>query len=150
MRNPATAAIREISGPWQEVRPQDDRSTLRFDLGFDLSYSLPLPTGSVTGDGRTINLSSGGALFQTAGQIVKDAEIHLSIEWPVKLEDGVPLRLFLVGQVLRCEHGCTAVKILVYQFRTAQRGSEPNGVGRWYWGRRLRTKSTNHGGKGAD
>jgi hypothetical protein len=142
-------ALQGKQTPLEMVRPKDRRTTLRFNLEFELNYALHLPTGSATGAGRTVNLGSGGALFQTPEEIQKDAEIHLSIAWPVTLDDGVPLRLFVVGQVLRSHQGYTAVKFLVYQFRTAHRGSDVTPVSRWYWGRRLRRKPSDNGDNGA-
>ena len=85
-----------------QVKPpgQDRRSHRRYPISVELKYSA----GVQAGHGRTINLSSGGVLFE--------ADVALSIN--LRLEVYVP------GKTVRVEGTKVAVKFDRAVFRTAK------------------------------
>jgi len=100
------------------------RSSSRFTLHFPLRYSL-VESGCVIarGRGRTLDVSSGGVLVQSEGEPIPSGKIELSIAWPVSLDGGTQLQLFVSGNVLRQEGNVVAVTVDRYEFRT--RAAEP-------------------------
>jgi len=119
--------IQQASVASEKVQSKNRRATLRFKVELELTYSFQAAQGFASGHGRTVDVSSGGALFKADGDMPRNGEIQLSMAWPVCLDDGVPLRLFAVGRVIRADHGRTAVKLLRYQFRTAHRQTDAKG-----------------------
>jgi hypothetical protein len=79
----------------------------------------------VTGVGRTVNISSGGVLVDTASSLPRGMEIELSIAWPASLNGVAALKLHVVGQTVRTQGNRTAIVIRRYEFRTRGKiGSE--------------------------
>jgi hypothetical protein len=117
----AVANIQQTRVASEKVQSKNRRATLRFKVELELTYSFHGARGFASGQGRTLDVGSGGVLFKADRDMPQDGEIHLSMAWPLSLDDGVPLRLFAVGHVIRSDHGRTAVKLLRYQFRTARR-----------------------------
>jgi hypothetical protein len=95
------------------------RSTPRFALNFPLKYSV-VASGRVVarGRGRTLDLSSSGILIESEGEPMASGKIELSIAWPVALDGGTQLQLFVSGSLLRQEGTTSAVSLDRYEFRT--------------------------------
>jgi hypothetical protein len=89
------------------------RSQQRFAISFPMRYVI----SGVEGEGITLNICSGGILFQLPQKLPVGRRIRLFIEWPVKLEDRIPLYLVVEGVVLRSTGTVTAATILQYEFR---------------------------------
>jgi len=70
------------------------------------------------GEGRTLNLSSGGALIECDVALPKGLEIELSIAWPAMLDGNVALSLVTVGNIVRNTVTRTAVAFSQHYFRT--------------------------------
>jgi hypothetical protein len=70
------------------------------------------------GSGTTLNISSGGVLFQSAESVPPDSRIEITLNWPFSLE-GCALKLVLRGRVVRSNRHTTAVRVQQYEFRTA-------------------------------
>lgn len=70
----------------------------------------------------TLNISSKGLLFSTTEQFERGSILEVTLDWPVRLNQQVPLKLVIVGHVLRSADGCTAVRINHYEFRTRGQG----------------------------
>jgi hypothetical protein len=70
------------------------------------------------GVGRVVNISSGGILVCCPHELRTGDRTELNIEWPTLLDGRVPLRLFAVGRVVRCEASCFAVEFARHEFRT--------------------------------
>jgi hypothetical protein len=66
----------------------------------------------------TLNISSKGLLFSTAEQFERGRVLEVTLDWPVRLNQQVPLKLVILGHVLRSADGCTAMSINQYEFRT--------------------------------
>jgi len=101
------------------LKREDQRSSRRFPIEVDLSY-LVLRGEAVdsTGHGRTINISSGGILFESVRSLRPGSHIELSIAWPARIDGIVQMQLQASGRTVRQQDNTTAVQILHHEFRT--------------------------------
>src|SRR5579863_3783855 len=58
----------------------EQRATRRYPIRLDVEYKLPLEKR--TGSGTTLNVSSGGILFQTDEALPAFGHIEISLRWP--------------------------------------------------------------------
>ena len=84
-----------------------------------------------SGVGQTIDLSSGGILFDAGREMPEGLNVELSITWPVMLHKIAPLQLVASGRIVRSNSNPThvAIKMMTHEFRTVrmpadQRGNE--------------------------
>jgi hypothetical protein len=73
------------------------------------------------GSGKTINMSSSGLLLVTDRILFPGRKVQVLIDWPVKLDGRVGLRLVVFGAVVRVgieRAPQAAVRIERYEFRT--------------------------------
>jgi len=75
-----------------------------------------------------VNLSSHTILFQSDEYLSVGSQIELWIEWPVRLNERVALKLCARGNVVRVEDNCVAVEFSRHEFRTRNLDSS-TGVG---------------------
>ena len=86
----------------------------------------------------TLNISSKGILFSTTEQFDPGCVLEVALDWPVRLDQQIPLKLVVRGNVLRSADGYTAMSISRYEFRTRANGlanmnelpRDPGGSGR--------------------
>jgi hypothetical protein len=71
------------------------------------------------GEGRTVDLSSGGVLFDAGRPLPPGLNVELSITWPVMLHNVAPLQLLVYGKIVRSDGRFTAVRMVQHEFRTA-------------------------------
>jgi hypothetical protein len=84
----------------------------------DLQYRL-LGRGAVkTGRGRTVTLSSTRVQFECADYLPEQSKVEISIVWPVRLDNGVALKLWVVGHTIPSQDHSIVVEIQRYEFRT--------------------------------
>ena len=76
------------------------------------------------GEGRTLNLSIGGVLFDATCCLSVGMSVELSISWPVLLHNVTPIRLVVSGSVVRTEGTRAGIKIITREFRTLGGGQE--------------------------
>jgi len=97
------------------------------DRRFDRRYRLELEVRwrlirrrkiQDAGAGRTIDLSSGGVLFDAARPLPAGINVELSISWPVLLHNVAPMQLVVSGRVVRSNGPHVAVQITQHEFRT--------------------------------
>ena len=102
-----------------DFRPEQ-RTHQRYPIEFELVYRL-IHRGRVErqGTGRTLNISSGGALLETDDSLPTGRSIELMISWPFLLEGICPLKLVMQGRIIRCDGRGIAVKVSHHDFRTA-------------------------------
>ena len=83
----------------------DRRSDKRYPIRLDVEYKL-CNRGRVEhfGVGRTVDVSSGGVLFETFGDVPVGRPIDLAIKWPFLLDEKCGLKLQLRGYVIRRDH----------------------------------------------
>jgi PilZ domain len=96
----------------------DRRSHRRYPVSVDLEYSLSSPDGYLqVGRGRTINLSSGGVLFEAEATVPENTTVDMSISWP-RSEHQVQFELHVTGKTVRAKDRQVAVKFDQCIFRT--------------------------------
>jgi len=111
----------------------DRRSDRRYQIQLDLRWkALRRRKVQDAGVGRTIDLSSGGVLFEAGRQLPVGLNVELSVAWPVLLQHIAPMQLAISGRIVRSDGPRTAVRITQHEFRTMGNSSErrdlPNGV----------------------
>jgi len=89
-----------------ESPDQDRRSHRRYPISVELKYSA----GVQVGHGRTINLSSGGVLFEADVTLPMNLPIELWMSWPARTWAPVPLELYAAGKTVRVEGTEVAVQ----------------------------------------
>jgi len=104
-----------------KIKPFIERRTSRrFPIEQDLNYKV-LDQRSVApaaGAGKTVDISSGGVLFETEQHLRPGKRVELAVNWPAQLEGGCPLKFVAVGRVVRTEDTRAAMHIEQYEFRT--------------------------------
>jgi len=113
----------------------DRRSDRRYRIQLDLRWkAIRRRKVQGVGVGRTIDLSSGGVLFDAGQQLPVGLNVELSVAWPVLLQHIAPMQLAISGRIVRSDGSGTAVRITQHEFRTMGTNSErrdlPNGVTR--------------------
>ena len=101
-------------------KPQPERRrSSRFPIQREVHYRVLNKHSPVeAGDGKTINISSGGVLFTSDHILMPGRRVEVSISWPAQLNNKVALKLVARGRVVRFERGQAAVEIQKYEFRT--------------------------------
>jgi hypothetical protein len=106
------------------------RNKSRFPLRRDMRYRLLEGSTIVaTGNGETVDMSSGGVAFEAEQQLSTGAFIELSISWPVLLDANCPMRLVTFGRVVRGDGGKTVCTVDKYEFRTQARSVPAKAAG---------------------
>lgn len=102
----------------------DRRSCPRYPIEAALEWVIQ-GRRAAAGRGKTINLSSGGILFQSDQAVGERMQIELAIAWPMRLNDLAGLTLHVTGRTVRSQGKCAAVRILRREFRTRPVASRP-------------------------
>jgi hypothetical protein len=119
--------MQAISASLHRVAPAetlsgDQRLNGRYPISLELQYKL-LNKGRVEhlGVGRTLNISSGGVLFEADGLLPRTGPIELALSWPFLLEGICNLKLVMRGRIVRCDTSsrAIAVKAEYHEFHTA-------------------------------
>jgi hypothetical protein len=104
-----------------EDRPKDRRLARRYPISCDLQYRISGWVLENFGSGKTINMSSSGLLLVTDRILSPGRRVQVLIDWPLKLDGRVGLRLVVFGAVVRVgieRVPQAAVRIERYEFRT--------------------------------
>jgi hypothetical protein len=116
----------------QEPREEiggERRSDRRYGISLELRWKVLRRKKTLdSGQGQTVDLSSGGILFEAGRKLPVGLKVQLSIAWPVLLHNASPLQLTVVGRVVRSDNQRAAIEIIQHEFRTVgltadQRGS---------------------------
>ena len=110
----------------------DRRADRRYALHLDCRWKLIRRRRVLdTGAGNTIDLSSGGLLFDAGRHLPEGLNVEVSVTWPVLLHNVAPLQLVVNGRIVRARGPMVAVRSVQHEFRTAgatqQRSTEPSG-----------------------
>ena len=98
----------------------DRRQDRRYHLQMELKWKLLRRRRVLdTGIGQTIDISSGGILFDAGRPLPEGLDVELSISWPVLLNDVVPMQLAANGRIVRGNGGQVAIQTVQHEFRTA-------------------------------
>lgn len=96
----------------------DRRSDRRYEIAAELEYRVISGERVVqTGNGRTVNFSRTGILFEAEQPLPVGTEVEVSVAWPVRLDNAVAINLYISGQVARSISGHNAIRILDHEFR---------------------------------
>lgn len=95
------------------------RTDRRYAVDVDLHYKVRRRKGVEQGVGRTVNISNSGILFRSDKFVPVGIVIELSLAWPSHRNNGLAPKVWVNGQTVRVQDGSTAVRILDYQFRSA-------------------------------
>ncbi len=102
------------------------RTNARFDCHLAVSYqTLEKPFLSGQGVSETLNISSKGVLFRADEALEAGQLIQVSVDWPARLDNGIPLKLVAEGRVVRNVNGIAAMTIEKYEFRTRRVPAAP-------------------------
>jgi len=71
-----------------------------------------------TGDGVTVDLSSGGILFDARQSLPVGLDVELSINWPVLLNNVAAMQLVVSGRIVRATGTTVAIRMTQHEFRT--------------------------------
>jgi hypothetical protein len=67
---------------------------------------------------ETLNISSKGLLFTTTEAFRSGQVVEACIDWPMRLDDSVHLKLVVEGAIVRKADDHAAMRIYKYEFRT--------------------------------
>jgi hypothetical protein len=103
-------------------RETERRNKHRFGIQRDVRYKMA-DDGIVvaSGNGKTINMGSGGVAFVAEDPLLPGAFVELSISWPVLLDESCPMRVIGFGRVLRVQGKKAVCSVDKYEFRTQSR-----------------------------
>src|SRR6266568_5296710 len=80
----------------------DRRQDRRYELTLDIRWKLIRRRRVLdSGTGQTIDMSSGGILFDAGRHLPEGLNIELSITWPVLLHNVAPMQLLAAGRIVR-------------------------------------------------
>lgn len=97
----------------------DRRTNARFPCRLAVTYqALEHPFFSGVATSETLNISSKGLLFATEQPLQPGQLLQVSVDWPARLENQVPLKLVAEGRIVRNLNGYAAMSIDKYEFRT--------------------------------
>jgi hypothetical protein len=115
-----------LSKTFRDAGDSEQRRTARYFLSLDLTYTVFIGSRAVDrGSGQTIDCSSAGLRFVSDRPIGVGRKLEIEIQWPMTLDDGVPLKLVFSGKSVRAENGQTAIRIVGYEFRTRGLSDNP-------------------------
>ena len=124
--DPDASLLRSVESAIKDGRLEAERKTAaerrinaRFPVSLAISYqTLEQPILSGQGTSETLNVSSKGILFASNENFVIGQLVQVSLDWPAKLENQIPLKLVAEGRIVRNSGGQTAMTIEKYEFRT--------------------------------
>src|SRR5579862_1528897 len=103
-----TDATQQIGG--------ERRSDRRYDISLEVRWKLLRRKKTLdSGHGQTVDLSSGGILFETGRKLPVGLKVQLSIAWPVLLHNASPLQLTVAGRIVRSDNERAAIEIVQHE-----------------------------------
>ena len=108
-----------LRSKFEEQIGGDRRQDRRYFIQLDVRWKLIRRRRVLdTGTGSTVDLSSGGILFDAGRELPPGLNVELSISWPVLLHNVAPLNLIVTGRIVRCLGSRIAVRMNQHEFRT--------------------------------
>ncbi len=94
------------------------RAGERFPIQMNLRYRFSRNgrVSAADASGCVVDISSSGILFSPRLCPPRDAVLMLSIDWPIRRESAPPIRLFVLGMVVRSDTRGTAIRVLRHGF----------------------------------
>jgi hypothetical protein len=95
------------------------RENRRYQLQLEVKWKLIRRRRVLdTGTGHTIDVSSGGILFDAGRHLPERLNVELSIAWPVLLHNLAPMQLVASGRIVRSNGRQVAIQTVQHEFRT--------------------------------
>jgi DNA-binding NarL/FixJ family response regulator len=124
-------ALSSNGGPSPVNKDAERRTNARFDCHLAVSYqTLEKPFISGQGESETLNISSKGVLFRASEALEPGQLVQVSVDWPARLENQIPLKLVAEGRIVRNVKGVAAMTIEKYEFRTRRVPAQAAGQGK--------------------
>ena len=92
----------------------DRRLDRRYPVTCPLEYMAVVEGSAICGLGFTVNISTGGVLFQAMNRLPHGLPIELFIAWPGSPNDVADVKVRVRAVTVRTEGDCTAVRICGY------------------------------------
>jgi CheY-like chemotaxis protein len=119
LRTSIEGALKHAGSEAEKKTGAERRTNARFPIPLGITYqTLEHPILAGQGTSETLNISSKGILFASSEQFSQGQLVQVSIDWPARLENQIPLKLVAEGRVVRNANGQTAMTIEKYEFRT--------------------------------
>jgi DNA-binding NarL/FixJ family response regulator len=119
LRSAVSVALKIGDDAKAEPSGADRRTNARFPCRLAVSYqALEHPFLSGVATSETLNISSKGLLFATEEALQPGQLLQVSVDWPARLENQIPLKLVAEGRIVRNLNGLAAMRIDKYEFRT--------------------------------
>ena len=97
----------------------DQRQDRRYQLQLELKWKLIRRRRVLdTGTGQTVDVSSGGFLFDAGRHLPEGLNVELSVAWPVLLHNVAPIQLVATGKIVRANDRQVAIQTIQHEFRT--------------------------------
>lgn len=126
LRRAVAGALKSEAAAGPEMGGADRRTNARFPCRLAVSYqALEHPFLSGVATSETLNISSKGLLFSTDEALQPGQLLQVSVDWPARLENQVPLKLVAEGRIVRNLNGQAAMRIDKYEFRTRRASKGP-------------------------
>lgn len=101
--------------------PSERRSAARYPIVLDVRFRAHRKRSNCHGAGRTINISSSGALIESQHSVSAGMRLEIALDWPTLLDGEVALLLVAVGRVAWINPSSFALAFSQYGFRTTKR-----------------------------
>jgi CheY-like chemotaxis protein len=126
MRRSFAGALRHTGWEGEKKAAGERRINTRFSCQMDLTYqTLEPPILSGKGASETLNIGSKGLLFASNEQLDAGQLVRIVLDWPIRLENQVLLKMVAEGRVVRSDNCQTAMTINKYEFRTRRSPAKP-------------------------
>ncbi len=101
------------------------RNDKRYGMELQLRWKLIRRRREIdAGTGRTIDMSSGGVMFEAGADLPAGLNVELSLAWPLLLQNVAPMQLVITGRIVRSDKGWVAIRTVTHEFRTVGMYSE--------------------------
>jgi len=114
--------------PPEQTQPAKSRRMYPVCAGLEYRI-LDARLAHTRGHGHTVFLSSSRIVFKSEIALRAGLQIELAVDWPVRLDEKVELRLCLRGRTANVAGSYTTVLVSRYEFRTRAPGGARIGSG---------------------
>jgi hypothetical protein len=103
----------------EETIHGDRRKDRRYQIFLELRWKLIRRRKVLfAGEGRTLDVSSSGLLFDAGRILPAGLNVELSVAWPALLREEIPLQLVIGGRIVRTQGNLAGIRIVQHEFKT--------------------------------
>ena len=108
-----------MSRPNTSLDPSDAHKRRVYPIERNVSYRCVRGKKvCAMGSGRSVEIGSRELTFTTQDAVELGQRVEAAVNWPVPLAGNCPIRLIVMGHVVRIVEGCVSVSIDRHEFRT--------------------------------